>query len=252
MAARALLARQARRDPPALLARIAPYLAPRARPARPGPRVRTARPAPLALPAPRGQLGQRVPMVQTAVSQARLVTLALLGPPGRRAPKALMVSMGLMGLLAQQAPPGPRGSRGMTVHRALPGRRAQQARPGWQELTAPRAASVQRDLQARRAHKALPGRRDRTDKPGQRAPRGHRARASPAQQGQLAPLDPGAIPARPDRQGRLQVLRSRSRPPAGTTARKPCQCRVCWRMRRRSLSSPCPPSLRRRRTTTPG
>ena len=91
MAAWALLARQARRDPPALLARIAPCPAPRARLARPGQRVRTARPAPLALLAPRCQLGQRVPMVQTAVSQARLVTLALLGPPGRRAPKALMV-----------------------------------------------------------------------------------------------------------------------------------------------------------------
>lgn len=85
---------------------------------------------------------------------------------------------------------------------APPGRGARLAR---QELMAILARLVPRDLQARRAHKALPGRRDRTDKPGQRAPRGHRARASPAQQGQLAPLDPGAIPARPDLPERSQV-----------------------------------------------
>ena len=96
----------------------------------------------------------------------------------------------------------------MTVHRALPGRRAQQARPGWQELTAPRAASVQRDLQAHRVHKGLPARRVRTDKQdllGPQALQARRGRALPALLALLGQRVHRGQPAQPGRQERSQV-----------------------------------------------
>lgn len=85
------------------------------------------------------------------------------------------------------------------------GQPEQRARPVRQEQTARRVVSAPQGLQAHRVHKGLPARRDRTDKPGQQVQLGRRGRALPAQQGQLAPLDPGAIPARPDLPERSQV-----------------------------------------------